>query len=47
MTFFHYVPHDKIEAFIAQGWVIVSRLENTPHGFYAVFMKWEGQGEPS
>jgi hypothetical protein len=46
-TFFRYVAHDKVQAYQAQGWRVVSDLTGCHHGVHAVLMKWEGAGEPA
>ena len=36
---FQIVPREKISAMIAQGWRVVSNLERSPHGAWAVLME--------
>lgn len=38
MTLFRYVRHADIEAYEADGWVVVDDLAGTHHGYYAVLM---------
>lgn len=46
ISYFRYVNHDQVEAFLKKGWVVADTMEGTPHGFYSILMKWMGEGEP-
>lgn len=47
ITWLHYVPHSKVDAFKATGWTVSNDLSGTHHGKYSVIMIWQGAGEPS
>lgn len=34
-----YVPHDQIETYEKNGWIVVSRFEGSHHSVYAVIME--------
>lgn len=47
MMWFRYVPLDAVGRRLAEGWTIVDDMADSHHGFYAVLMKFVGDGEPT
>lgn len=43
---FRYVPHARVQDYQSLGWVIVGSRENNPHSFWAIPMRWIGEGDP-
>ena len=44
---YHRVPFGFVYVWERLGWKALPRLqEHTPHGYYGIMMKWEGEGEP-
>jgi len=44
-SFYRYVPHAKVDAFAAVGWIDLGLVPGH-HGIYSCRMKWEGEGDP-
>lgn len=45
IRWFQYVPHARVEAFQALGWVAKGPAPGA-HGEWSVVMEWKGAGEP-
>jgi hypothetical protein len=46
VSWFKYVPHENVSEYLLKGWEVADSLNGTNHGFFAVLMKWAGEGEP-
>ena len=46
LTWYKYVPHDDVAAYVAAGWEKSTALKDTHHGDYATLCVWEHDGEP-
>jgi hypothetical protein len=47
ISWFRYVKHRDVPAYLAQGWVVENNMADTHHGRHAVLMRWAGEGEPA
>lgn len=45
-SWLRYARHDDVPAITEAGWTICADIGPT-HGFYAVLMRWCGEGDPS
>lgn len=46
LSYFKYVPNGFVHVWESAGWKATPALVDTHHGFYAILMKWEGEGIP-
>lgn len=46
ISFFRYIPYDRLLLAICDGWTPVADL-GEHHGQYSCLCRWEGQGDPS
>ena len=46
ITWLQYVTHDKVESYLALGWVVDNHFSEAHHGEYSQLLKWVGEGEP-
>lgn len=46
VVWLRYVIHSRVEQYKALGWEIRDTLEGTPHGQWAVYMKWPFDDPP-
>jgi len=44
--FYKYVPHHKIEKYLADGWELAVNFGTTHHSHYSVLMYWPKDTEP-
>jgi len=46
IRYYRHVPNSLVADMQAKGWKIAHDLKDCHHGFHAVLMIWEGDGEP-
>ena len=46
IQYLRYVPHERIAAYEALGWIVEPEVKHCHHSAHAVLMLWTGSGPP-